>query len=73
MGLQALWDGRSWPTAAVAASRFEAADFTLPDQSSERRDCAQSCLIARVVGEVLTGDDMPCRIYIVTEYTKIAS
>ena len=29
-----------WPTAAVAASRFEATDFTLLDQSSERRDCA---------------------------------
>jgi len=31
-----------WPTAAVAAGRLEAAELTLPDQPSERWDCALS-------------------------------
>ena len=33
--------GRYWPTAAVAVGHLEATDLTVPDQTSERRDCAR--------------------------------
>ena len=30
-----------WPTAAVAVGHLEATDLTVPDQTSEQRDCAR--------------------------------